>query len=55
MQPATVAHVQGVKAALRGLARSVLNLSFMKDIVFIVVTLAFFGVSWIYAKSFDHL
>jgi hypothetical protein len=27
----------------------------MKDIVFVVVTLAFFGISWIYAKSFDHL
>jgi hypothetical protein len=27
----------------------------MKDIVFIIVTLAFFGVSWVYAKSFDRL
>jgi hypothetical protein len=27
----------------------------MKDIVFVAVTLAFFWVSWVYAKSFDHL
>jgi hypothetical protein len=27
----------------------------MKDIVFVVVTLAFFGISWVYAKSFDRL
>jgi hypothetical protein len=27
----------------------------MKDIVFVVVTVAFFAVSWLYAKSFDHL
>jgi hypothetical protein len=27
----------------------------MKDIVFVLVTLAFFGISWVYAKSFDRL
>ena len=27
----------------------------MKDIVFIGVTIAFFAVSWLYAKSFDRL
>jgi hypothetical protein len=27
----------------------------MKDIVLVAVTLAFFGVSWVYAKSFDRL
>jgi hypothetical protein len=27
----------------------------MKDIVFIVVTLAFFGIAWVYAKSLDRL
>jgi hypothetical protein len=27
----------------------------MKDIVYVVVTVAFFAVSWLYAKSFDHL
>jgi hypothetical protein len=27
----------------------------MKDFVFVVVTVAFFAVSWLYAKSFDHL
>jgi hypothetical protein len=27
----------------------------MKDIVLVAVTLAFFWVSWTYAKSFDHL
>jgi hypothetical protein len=27
----------------------------MKDIIFVAVTLAFFGVSWVYAKSFDRL
>ena len=38
------------------MARPVLMFrSVMKDIVFIIVTLAFFGVSWVYAKSFDRL
>jgi hypothetical protein len=27
----------------------------MKDIVFVTVTVAFFWVSWLYAKSFDRL
>jgi hypothetical protein len=27
----------------------------MKDIVLIAVTVAFFALSWIYARSFDHL
>jgi hypothetical protein len=27
----------------------------MKDVVFIAVTIAFFAVAWLYAKSFDHL
>jgi hypothetical protein len=27
----------------------------MKDLTFVLVTLAFFAVSWLYAKSFDHL
>ena len=27
----------------------------MKDFVFVAVTVAFFAVSWLYAKSFDHL
>jgi hypothetical protein len=27
----------------------------MKDIVFVTVTLAFFWISWVYAKSFDRL
>jgi hypothetical protein len=27
----------------------------MKDLVFVVVTAAFFAVTWIYAKSFDRL
>jgi len=27
----------------------------MKDIVFVAITLAFFWVSWVYAKSFDRL
>jgi hypothetical protein len=30
-------------------------LGVMKDIVFVIVTLAFFGVSWVYAKSSDRL
>jgi hypothetical protein len=37
-------------------ARAVLTFPLvMKDIVFVVVTLAFFGISWVYAKSFDRL
>jgi len=27
----------------------------MKDFIFVVGTIAFFAVAWIYAKSFDHL
>jgi hypothetical protein len=27
----------------------------MKDIVFVVVTIAFFAVGWLYAQSFDRL
>jgi hypothetical protein len=27
----------------------------MKDIAFVAVTLAFFWISWVYAKSFDRL
>ena len=27
----------------------------MKDIIFVAVTLGFFWISWVYAKSFDHL
>jgi len=27
----------------------------MKDLVLVVVTVAFFAVTWVYAKSFDHL
>ncbi|HEV3030972.1 MAG TPA: hypothetical protein VG319_04980 [Polyangia bacterium] len=27
----------------------------MKDFVFVAVTVAFFAVSWLYAKSFDRL
>jgi len=27
----------------------------MKDVLFIVVTAAFFAVAWVYAKSFDQL
>jgi len=27
----------------------------MKDFIFIAATVAFFAVSWLYAKSFDHL
>jgi len=27
----------------------------MKDFVFVAVTVAFFALSWLYAKSFDHL
>jgi hypothetical protein len=39
-----------------GVARSVLMFPIvMKDILFVAVTLAFFWVSWVYAKSFDHL
>jgi hypothetical protein len=26
-----------------------------EDFVFVAVTVAFFAVSWLYAKSFDHL
>jgi hypothetical protein len=38
------------------LARPMLSPSdVMKDLVFVAVTLAFFWVSWVYAKSFDHL
>jgi hypothetical protein len=28
---------------------------FMKDIVFVLVTIAFFAGSWLYAKSFERL
>jgi hypothetical protein len=27
----------------------------MKDILFVGVTIAFFAMSWLYARSFDHL
>jgi len=27
----------------------------MKDVVFICVSVAFFALSWVYARSFDHL
>jgi len=27
----------------------------MKDLLFIAVSAAFFGLAWVYAKSFDHL
>lgn len=27
----------------------------MKDVLFVVVTTAFYAVVWVYAKSFDHL
>jgi len=27
----------------------------MKDVLFIVVTAAFFAVAWVYAKAFDQL
>lgn len=27
----------------------------MKDVLFVVVTAAFFSVAWVYAKSFDQL
>jgi hypothetical protein len=27
----------------------------MKDIVLILVSIAFFATSWLYARSFDHL
>jgi hypothetical protein len=38
------------------MARSVLIFRVvMKDIVFVAVTLAFFWISWVYAKSFDRL
>jgi hypothetical protein len=32
-----------------------LSPSVMKDIVFVAVSLAFFWISWMYAKSFDRL
>jgi hypothetical protein len=27
----------------------------MKDLLFVAVTIVFFSMSWLYAKSFDHL
>jgi hypothetical protein len=27
----------------------------MKDLIYLGITLAFFGIAWAYAKSFDHL
>jgi hypothetical protein len=27
----------------------------MKDLLFVVITVAFFALAWVYAKSFDHL
>ena len=27
----------------------------MKDLIFVVITIAFFAVGWVYANSFDHL
>jgi len=27
----------------------------MKDLLFIGITVAFFAVAWLYAKSFEHL
>jgi len=27
----------------------------MKDLLFVAVTVAFFAVAWLYAKSMDHL
>lgn len=27
----------------------------MKDVLFVIVTTAFFAVAWVYAKSFDQL
>ena len=39
----------------RPLARPMLTVGLMKDFVFVAVTVAFFAVSWVYAKSFDHL
>jgi hypothetical protein len=37
------------------LARPMLKKVVMKDLIFAAVTVAFFGVSWLYAKSFDRL
>jgi len=46
------------RVALRavGLSRSFPNRGLtMKDVLFLVVTAAFFAVAFLYAKSFDHL
>jgi hypothetical protein len=46
------------RVTVRGIAMARPMLScpgVMKDIVFVAVTLAFFWVSWVYAKSTDHL
>lgn len=37
------------------LAHPMLKGSVMKDLMFILVTGAFFAVCWLYARSFDHL
>jgi len=42
------------------LARTVLSviargLNRMKDLLFVGLTVVFFGASWLYAKTFDHL
>jgi hypothetical protein len=39
----------------RSLARSMLLPAPMKDIVLIGVSVAFFALSWLYVKSFDHI
>jgi hypothetical protein len=36
-------------------AQRVLSLRHVKDILYIGLTVAFFAVSWLYAKSFDRL
>jgi hypothetical protein len=47
-----VSRQRGAKA----MARAVLMFPIvMKDIVYVAVTLGFFWVSWVYAKSFDRL
>lgn len=37
------------------MARAMLIEPGMKDVAFLMVTVAFFAVTWLYAKSFDRL
>jgi hypothetical protein len=37
------------------MARSMLCVWGMKDLVLILVSVAFFAVGWLYVRSFDHL